>query len=65
MRQALDVVANMIAAGRSAMDLPWHRVGYQHVAAVWAKIAETYAPATSNKTMAAVKGASGRRSPSA
>lgn len=56
MRQALDVVANMISAANSAMDLPWHRIGYQHVAAVRAKIAETYAPTTSNKMLAAVKG---------
>lgn len=56
MRQALDVVANMISSGSSAMDLPWARVGYQHVAAVRAQIAESYAPTTGNKILAAVKG---------
>jgi site-specific recombinase XerD len=56
MRQALNVVASMISAGTNAMDLPWHGIGYQHVAAVRAKLAEVYAPSTGNKMLAAVKG---------
>lgn len=56
MRQALNVIANMVSVGSTAMTLPWERVGYQHVAAVRAKIAETYAPSTANKMMAALKG---------
>lgn len=56
MRQALDVAANMISAGFTAMTLPWERVGYQHVAAVRPQIAEMYAPTTANKMMAALKG---------
>jgi site-specific recombinase XerD len=54
-RQALNVVASMISANASAMDLPWERVGYQHVAAVRTRLAETYAPTTANKMMAGVK----------
>lgn len=56
MRQALDAIANMISPGASAMDLPWERIRYQHVAAVRARIAESYAPTTANKMMAALKG---------
>ena len=56
MRHALDVVANMIAAGSTAMALPWQRVGYQHTAAVRARLAEAYAPTTANKMLAALKG---------
>lgn len=56
MRQALNVVANMISVGASPMDLPWQHVGYQHVAAVRARIAEAYAATTANKILAAVKG---------
>lgn len=56
MRQALNVVANMISVNASAMDLPWARVGYQHVSAVRARLAESYAPTTANKMMAALKG---------
>jgi integrase/recombinase XerD len=56
MRQALNVIASMISAGTTAMDLPWHDIGYRHVAAIRAKLAEVYAPSTGNKTMAALKG---------
>jgi site-specific recombinase XerD len=56
MRQGLDVIANTLSAGSSAMDLSWHGVGYPQVASVRAKLAEAYAPATANKVMAALKG---------
>lgn len=56
MRQALDVVAALLSAGSTAMDLPWGQLGYQHAAAVRARLAETYAPTTANKMLAALKG---------
>ncbi|HEX7604561.1 MAG TPA: tyrosine-type recombinase/integrase, partial [Polyangiaceae bacterium] len=59
MRQALDVIARLLsppAARTGAMDLPWHELGYQHVAAVRARLAATYAPTTANKMLAALKG---------
>lgn len=56
MKQSLDVIASMISAGTTGMDLPWRRIGYQHVAAVRVKLAEVYAPTTANKMIAAVKG---------
>lgn len=29
MRQALDVIANLLVAGSDAMNLPWAQLGYQ------------------------------------
>jgi integrase len=57
MRQALDAVATAISAQHTAETLPWPAVGYQHVAAVRAALLERgKAPATVNKTLAAVRG---------
>lgn len=56
MRQALDVVAGLLVPGSTAMDLPWQHLGYQHAAAVRARLSETYAPTTANKVLAALKG---------
>ena len=56
MRHALDVVAGLLVPGSTAVALPWSEVGYQHVAAVRARLAETYAPTTANKVLAALKG---------
>jgi site-specific recombinase XerD len=56
MRQALDVIASMIAPATNADTFPWHRLAYQHAAAVRSRLAEVYAPATANKMLAALKG---------
>lgn len=56
MRQALDVVADMVSAEATAMTLPWHEIGYQHVAAVRARLADTYAVTSANKMLAAIRG---------
>lgn len=56
MRQALDVIAGLLVAGADAMVFPWAQLGYQHAAAVRSRLAETYAPTTANKTLAAMKG---------
>ena len=56
MRQALNVIAHLLVAGADAMNLPWTMIGYQHAAAVRAHLAETYAFATANKMLAAMKG---------
>lgn len=56
MRQALDVIAAMVSARATATTLPWHEIAYQHVAAVRARLAETYAATTANKMLAALKG---------
>jgi hypothetical protein len=57
MRQALEAVATAISVQHTAETLPWPAVGYQHVAAVRAALLERgKAPATVNKTLAAVRG---------
>ncbi len=57
MRGALDTVASILTSGAAdALTLPWHLLRYQHTAAVRAALAERYAPATANKTLAALRG---------
>jgi hypothetical protein len=56
MRQALDVIAGLLSTGTTAMNLRWHQIGYQHAAAVRARLSVSYAPTTANKMLAAMKG---------
>jgi len=57
MRAALETVARILTSGRvGAEALDWGAVRYQHSAAVRALLAERYAPATANKTLAALRG---------
>ncbi len=56
MRQALDVIAGLLSSEANAMTLPWVSIGYQHAAAIRARLAETYACTTANKMLAALKG---------
>lgn len=57
MRQALNTVAGILSDGQADAELlPWGGVRYQHVQAVRAKLAETYAPATANKALSALRG---------
>jgi site-specific recombinase XerD len=52
-RQALDVIARF--AGATIETLPWHRLGFQHVAAIRAHLASTLAPATANRALSALR----------
>lgn len=57
MRGALDLIAGILSSGRAdAISLPWAQVRYQHAAAVRAALLERFAPATCNKTLAALRG---------
>lgn len=57
MREALDVLARLASGGQAdAESLPWHSLRYQHTAALRAALSERYAPATVNKTLAALRG---------
>jgi integrase/recombinase XerD len=56
MRQALDVAAGFLSgATQDAISLPWHLLQYQHTTALRSKLMESYAPATCNKILAAVR----------
>ena len=46
MRQALDVVANIISSGAGADSHPWHTVTYRETVAIRLKLAERYRPAS-------------------
>ena len=56
MSQALETIAALVSGGRAdALSLDWSALRYQHAAAVRAKLAETYSPATANKMLAALR----------
>src|SRR5215831_9019042 len=57
MRQALDAVAGIVTGGQAtAATLDWSRLRYQHTQAVRTALAARYAPATTNKMLAALRG---------
>lgn len=57
MRAALDTIAGVLTQGHlDHLALPWHQLRYQHTAAVRAQLAERYAPASTNKMLAALRG---------
>jgi hypothetical protein len=50
MRQALDVIADLLSAGAcDHRSLPWGLVRFQHTQAVRSALAEVYSAATANK----------------
>ncbi len=57
MLAALNNIAGVLTSGRdTAATLRWHDLRYQHTQAVRARLAESYAPATVNKMLAALRG---------
>jgi len=54
MKAALENIARIF--GVSAEQLDWTKIRYQHVQAIRATLVETYAPATANRHMAALRG---------
>ena len=56
MRQALDVIADILTAGAcDHRSLPWGALRFQHTQAVRAALMEKYSAATANKMLAALK----------
>jgi integrase len=54
---ALAAIATILTGGHCpALQLPWHRLRFQHTNAVRATLAERYAPATANRYLAALRG---------
>lgn len=53
---ALKAIAGMVAAGQDLASFPWAALRFQHTAAIRARLAEAYAPATANKMLAALRG---------
>lgn len=57
MRQSLDVIAGILTGQADALAIPWGQLRYPHVAAVRARLASAYAPATASKMLCALRGA--------
>jgi integrase len=53
---ALRVMASLVSATATEMTLPWHLLTFAHTSAIRARLAETFAPATSNRMLAALRG---------
>ena len=53
-QQALDSIARLLGAS-DCFTLDWAKLRYQHTAAIMARLAESYKPATANKMRAALR----------
>lgn len=56
MAQALNAIADLVTPGADAHSFPWAALRYQHTAAIRARLADMYAPATVNKMLSALRG---------
>ena len=58
MHSALHQVAQILLGDTEAdaLQVPWNRIRYEHMAALRSYLAEAYSPATANKLLAAVRG---------
>ena len=57
MRASLETIARLASAGEvGALNFPWWLLRYQHSEAIRGRLAESYAPATANKMLSAMKG---------
>lgn len=56
-RGALETIARLVSNGQTGhLEFPWHQMAYQHTQAVRAQLDCKYAPATTNRMLAALKG---------
>lgn len=56
MQSALTEIAAMLTGSRTPFDVAWNALRFQHTAAIRSKLAETYAAATANKMLCALRG---------
>src|SRR5918994_1226373 len=57
MRASLETIARIASAGEvGALEFPWWMLQYQHAEAIRGRLADSYAPATANKMLSAMKG---------
>lgn len=52
---ALNTIADHLAAGASYQDIPWHEIEYQHAQAIRSKLLESYSPASVNRMLSALR----------
>lgn len=55
MRQALNVIADMLSSGATLDVIPWGALRYEHAQAIRAKLAERYDATTANKMLSALR----------
>jgi site-specific recombinase XerD len=56
MRGALRTIAEIVTAKADEVAMPWQRLDFAHATAIRTRLAEKYAPATSNRMLASMKG---------
>lgn len=56
MRNALRTIAQLMDSTADGMTFPFHKLGHAHMVAIRSRLAEQYAPATSNRMLAALRG---------
>jgi len=56
MRQALDVIAGILTGNADCLACNWPGLRFQHTQAIRSRLAESYAPATANKMLCALRG---------
>ena len=57
MAQALDTIAGLATGHQlDRLTMPWHRLDYQHTAAIRARLIDLFAPSTANKMLSALRG---------
>lgn len=49
-------MAEIVAPGTAAEDLPWQRLRFEHVQAVKVRLADLYTFTTANRALTAVRG---------
>lgn len=55
MQQSLDVIAGLLGCV-DCYAVPWGEIRFQHTQAIRARLAESYAPATANRILSAMRG---------
>ncbi len=56
MRQALEVIANLLIGSPDLLAVRWGKLRFQHTAAVRARLAASYSPASANRMICALRG---------
>ena len=56
MRQSLEVIANMLTGSPDILAVRWGKLRFQHTAAIRARLAEAYSPASANRMVCALRG---------
>jgi len=55
-QQGLEVIANILTNSSDIFAVKWSALRFQHTAAIRARLAEVYAPATANRLLCALRG---------